>query len=36
VRTFDAHGYNARVDAITRRELNRAANAIADLVVAMS
>jgi hypothetical protein len=36
VRTYDHHGYNARVNRITKRELNRAANAIADLIVAMS
>ena len=36
VETYDAHGYNARVDRITKRELNRAANAVADLISAMS
>jgi len=33
VRAYDNHGYNERVDAITRRQLNRAANAIADLLL---
>ncbi len=33
--TFKAHGYNAKVDRITRRELNRAANALADLIAAL-
>ena len=33
--TYDAHGYNARVDRITRRELNRAANAVADQAVSL-
>jgi len=36
VKTYDAHGYNARVNRITKRELNRAANAVADLVSALS
>jgi hypothetical protein len=36
VETYDAHGYNARVNRITKRELNRAANAVADLVSALS
>jgi hypothetical protein len=36
VRTYDAHGYNARVARITQRQLNRAANAVADLIAAMS
>jgi hypothetical protein len=36
VLTYDAHGYNARVSRITKRELNRAANAVADLISAMS
>lgn len=31
VRTYDACGYSARVARITQRQLNRAANAIADL-----
>ena len=33
---FDRHGYNTRVDKITKRELNVAANAIADLIAALS
>lgn len=32
VRTYDAYGYNARVHRITQRQLNRAANALADLL----
>jgi len=36
VLTYDHHGYNARVNRITKRELNRAANAVADLISAMS
>jgi hypothetical protein len=35
VKTFDDHGYNARVDRITRGQLNRAANAVADLISAL-
>ena len=35
VRTYDAHGYNAKVNRITKRELNRAANAVADLIAAL-
>lgn len=33
VRTYDSHGYNRRVHRITKRQLNRAANALADLLV---
>ena len=36
VRAYDRHGYNDRVDAITRRQLNRAANAVADLLTGLS
>ena len=36
VKSYDAHGYNARVNRITKRELNRAANTVADLIAAMS
>ena len=36
VRAYDNHGYNDKVDAITRRQLNRAANALADLLFALS
>lgn len=32
IRAYDAHGYNAEVDRITDRQLNRAVNALADLV----
>lgn len=32
VRAYDNHSYNDRVDAITDRQLNRAANALADLL----
>lgn len=35
VTTYDDHGYNARVDRITQRQLNRAANALADLIAAV-
>lgn len=35
VRIFDRHGYNARVERITQRQLNRAANAVADLIASM-
>jgi hypothetical protein len=35
VTTYDDHGYNARVARITHRQLNRAANAIADLLVSI-
>lgn len=32
VRTYDQHGYSPRVHEIARRQLNRAANALADLI----
>ena len=32
IRAYDAHGYNDVVDRITDRQLNRAANALADLI----
>lgn len=32
VNAYDAHGYNTRVHRITTRQLNRAANALADLL----
>lgn len=32
VRIYDVHGYNRRVHRITKRQLNRAANALADLL----
>lgn len=32
IRAYAAHGYNGAVDRITRRQLNRAANAVADLI----
>jgi hypothetical protein len=36
VRIYDRHGYNRRVGRITQRQLNRAANAVADLIASMS
>jgi hypothetical protein len=35
VKTFDRHGYTREIDAITRRQLNRAANAVADLLTSL-
>jgi hypothetical protein len=35
VRAFDRTGYARSVDAITRRQLNRAANAVADLLASL-
>lgn len=35
VRNYDNHGYNATVHRITRRQLNRAINALADLLTSM-
>lgn len=35
VTTFHRHGYTAKVDTITRRQLNRAANAVADLLTSL-
>ena len=35
VRTYDGHGYNAKVQSITTRQLNRAANAVADLITSL-
>lgn len=32
VRTYDNHGYNNKVHRITKRQLNRVANALADLI----
>jgi hypothetical protein len=32
IRAYSAHGYNDAVDRITQRQLDRAANAIADLI----
>lgn len=32
VRIFEGHGYNGRVGRITKRQLNRAANGLADLI----
>jgi hypothetical protein len=32
VNAYNAHGYNAKVHRITKRHLNRAANALADLL----
>jgi hypothetical protein len=34
VRAYDNHSYNAKVHRITKRQLNRAANALADLIAA--
>jgi hypothetical protein len=36
VETYDGHGYNDRVARITQRQLERAANALADLIAALS
>jgi hypothetical protein len=36
VTTYDEHGYNDRVARITQRQLNRAANALADLIAVLS
>jgi hypothetical protein len=36
VRTYARHGYNAKVDRITERQLNRAANALADIIVSLN
>ena len=35
VNAYDAHGYNPKVHRITKRQLKRAANAMADLIVAL-
>ena len=35
VRGYDKHGYNARVHRITKRQLRRTANAMADLITAL-
>ena len=35
IRAYDEHGYNAEVDRITDRQLNRAANAVADLLMSL-
>ena len=35
IRGYDAHGYNRRVHRITKRQLNRAANALADLLAGL-
>jgi hypothetical protein len=35
VNAYDAHGYNRKVHRITKRQLKRAANALADLLVAL-
>lgn len=35
VKTFYRHGYTRSVDTITRRQLNRAANAVADLLTSL-
>lgn len=36
VRTYDRRSYNIRVHRITKRQLNRAANAVADVLAALS
>ena len=36
VKTYDAHGYTSRVHRITKRQLNRAANALSDLLTSVS
>jgi hypothetical protein len=35
VETYDEHGYNRRVARITQRQLERAANALADLIASL-
>ena len=35
IRAYDRHGYNDEVHAITRRQLNRGANAMADLITSL-
>ena len=35
VRTYDNHSYNGTVDRITSRQLNRAADAVADLIASL-
>ncbi len=35
VNTYDAHGYNTKVHRITKRQLKRAANALADLITSL-
>jgi hypothetical protein len=35
VRAYDRHGYNRRVHRITKRQLKRAANALADLLISL-
>lgn len=35
IRAYDANGYNAKVHRITKRQLNRAANALADLITSL-
>lgn len=35
VNAYDAHGYNAKVHRITKRQLNRATNALADLIATL-
>lgn len=32
IRAYDNHSYNDKVHRITKRQLNRAANAVADLI----
>lgn len=36
IRAYDNHSYNAKVHRITKRQLNRAANAVADLLWSVS
>jgi hypothetical protein len=35
VNAYDAHGYNAKVHRITKRQLKRGANALADLITSL-
>jgi hypothetical protein len=35
VRAYDRHGYNRKVHRITKRQLKRAANAMADLITSL-
>lgn len=35
IRAYDRNGYNDKVDGITRRQLNRGSNAVADLITSL-
>jgi hypothetical protein len=36
VNAYDVHGYNRKIHGITKRQVNRAANAVADLITSLS